>query len=308
MKQRSYTLLGTVCMLMIIALPTMAQNKLRVGTKKMAISNIYVKKGQKVGFTIVGTWTFKKPMAKVNYRGHTALGQINQYGYLGALLGQIGDGDPFIIQTGGSLVAKNDGRLKLFANITDQYMNSRSGGVLNVTIRGGKKMSPAALEKLAGWDLNKLNTANGVGGMRKVEKEMVVLLNKARSNPKKFAREYLMDVQMRDPIARELYTTMLETKPMEVLKPDEVLLIPARRQAVALGTKGIGKLKGTPKYATTLGFNKSTSLDILLDLLIDRDMPNRVRRKQILNPDYKSFGVGFHPHTKFRYVWVMKYR
>lgn len=308
MKQKSYTPLGVLLILCLTVFPVLAQQKLRVGTKKMAITNIYFKKGEKMIIVVTGSWTFKKPMAKVNYHGHSALGAINQYGNLGALLGQIGEGDPFIVQSGGSLIAKNDGRLKLFANITDTYMSSRSAGVLHVTLRGGKKMSSAALEKLAGWDYNKLNTANGVPGMRAVEKEMVLLLNKARTNPPKFAREYLMDKKMRNPIARELYTTLLETKPMEPLKADEVLLIPAKRMAVAFGTKGLSKLKGTPKHATTLGFNKSTSLDILLDLLLDADMPDRIRRKQILNPEYTSFGVGFHPHTKYRYIWVMKYK
>ena len=308
MKQKSYTFLGILLVLCLTVFPVLAQQKLRVGTKKMAITNIYFKKGEKMIIVVTGSWTFKKPMAKVDYHGHGALGAINQYGNLGTLLGQIGEGDPFIIQSGGSLIAKSDGRLKLFANITDTYMSSRSAGVLHVTLRGGKKMSSAALEKLAGWDYNKLNTANGVPGMRAVEKEMVLLLNKARTNPPKFAREYLMDKKMRNPIARELYTLLLETKPMEPLKADEVLLIPAKRMAVAFGTKGLDKVKGTPKHATTLGFNKSTSLDILLDLLLDADMPNRIRRKQILNPEYTSFGVGFHPHTKYRYIWVMKYK
>jgi hypothetical protein len=308
MNKKSYTLFAILFLLSAFTFPSLAQHKLRVGTKKMAITNIYFKKGEKMIIVVTGSWTFKKPMAKVDYHGHSALGAINQYGNLGALLGQIGEGDPFIVQSGGSLIAKNDGRLKLFANITDTYMSSRSAGVLHVTIRGGKKMSSAALEKLAGWDYNKLNTANGVPGMRGVEKEMVLLLNKARTNPPKFAREYLMDKKMRNPIARELYTKLLETKPMEPLKADELLLMPAKRMAVAFGTKGIGKLKKQPKYATTLGFGKSTSLDIVLDLLLDQDIPERTRRMQILNPEYTSFGVGFHPHTKYRYIWVMMYK
>ncbi|OJJ21077.1 hypothetical protein BKI52_10930 [marine bacterium AO1-C] len=309
MNKKSYTKLFTTLFLgFFLALPVLAQHKFRVGTKKMAITNIYFKKGENLFISVSGTWTFKKPMARVNYHGHNALGTINQYGNLGALLGQIGEGDPFIIQTGGSLIAKNDGRLKLFANITDQYMNDRSAGVLNVIVRGGKKMSSEALEKLAGWDLAKLNTANGVSGMRKVEKEMVVLLNKARTNPTKFAKEYLTDIKMRDPIARELYLAMLETKPMEPIKPEEVLLIPSRKMAQAFGTKGKDKLNGKPKYATMLAFNRSTSLDVLLDMLLDKEMSNRLRRKQILNPEFKSFGVGFHPHTKYRYIWVMMYK
>ncbi|HAS42036.1 MAG TPA: hypothetical protein DCS93_16265 [Microscillaceae bacterium] len=309
MNKKSYTkLFATLCLGLFIALPALAQHKVRVGTKKMAITNIYFKKGENLFIAVTGTWTFKKPMARVNHQGHNALGAINQYGNLGVLLGQIGEGDPFIIQTGGSLIAKNDGRLKLFANISDQYMSERSAGVLNVLVRGGKKMSSEALEKLAGWDLAKLNTANGVPGMRKVEKEMVILLNKARTNPTKFAKEYLTDIKLRDPIARELYLAMLETKPMGPIKPEEVLLIPARRMAQVFGTKGKEKLNGKPKYATMLAFNRSTSLDVLLDMLLDKELSNRLRRKQILNPEFKSFGVGFHPHTKYRYIWVMMYQ
>ena len=309
MNKKSYTkLFTTLCLGLFMTLPLLAQHKVRVGTKKMAITNIYFKKGENLFIAVTGTWTFKKPMARVNHQGHNALGAINQYGNLGVLLGQIGEGDPFIVQTGGSLIAKNDGRLKLFANISDQYMKDRSAGVLNVLVRGGKKMSSEALEKLAGWDLAKLNTANGVPGMRKVEKEMVVLLNKARTNPAKFAKEYLTDIKLRDPIARELYLAMLETKPMGPIKPEEALLIPARRMAQVFGTKGKEKLNGKPKYATMLAFNRSTSLDVLLDMLLDKELSNRLRRKQILNPEFKSFGVGFHPHTKYRYIWVMMYK
>lgn len=110
-------------------------------------SEIYVKKGDIIEISATGKWTLHDQYQLTGPEGHEAF-KPNEYGNWGALLGQIGDTDIFIIGKNSQIVSKNDGLLYLFPNIAGYKLNNPSG-YLEVSINGGTTLSSfkADLEK-----------------------------------------------------------------------------------------------------------------------------------------------------------------
>jgi uncharacterized protein YkwD len=102
--------------------------------EKMQTAGIYVKKGEILKFEVTGQWSLWNKYKPVGGEGHQFI--ANEFGNWGALLGKIGNGEPFIIGNGREITSEYEGVLYLFPN-KGIYKTENHSGNLTVSIEGG---------------------------------------------------------------------------------------------------------------------------------------------------------------------------
>lgn len=295
-----------------------AQHRLVVNPQKEEVAYpLWVAKGETLSFQISGQWSMWEQWQPVDYRGHTNFQKINEHGYLGTLVGRIEGDDYFAVVEGLRYVSPVAGRLILFAN-RGNYRDLMASGELTVTVVGGRLVSTEEAEKLAGWDLKKLDTAAEVPYMSRGEQEVVLYLNKARTNPALFAQRYLFHRRSRSADEEECYQVMLRQKSRAALLPDAALARAAQAHAEDMGKSGgvghVGSDGATLRervrragaeintmLAENCSYGFADPLEIVLQLLVDTGVPARGHRETILNPVLKFVGVGTRPHVEHRF-------
>lgn len=187
-----------------------------------------------------------------------------------------------------------------------------------------------------------LNTAKDAAYLTELQKEVIFELNKVRSNPKRFAGEYLEElrtayegklytypgqetVKSKEGIAplNECIRVLMKTSPMPVLQPSKGLA-EAAADLVADQQRhgGIGHIAhdgSTPqtrieKYgdwnvcsAEDITYGSFEARQIVVALLIDDGVPNRAHRKNILNPCFRFVGVADGRHPDYLSLCVIDY-
>ena len=172
------------------------------------------------------------------------------------------------------------------------------------------------------------NTAKDVPYLTQAEKDVFLFSNLARTNPKKFEAtilsEYLKIKGYKvSKYTKSLISTLKRTQPMGVLTPQEDLYKHAKFHANDMGKSGkVGhkssKGKSFKKRFTTLAevyygvgencqYGWTEGVDIVLDLLIDLNVPDYGHRKNILQVNYKYLGVSIAKHKKYEWNCVQNF-
>jgi hypothetical protein len=176
--------------------------------------------------------------------------------------------------------------------------------------------------------LSKANSASQVSYMSDQEKNVVFYINMCRVNPPLFAETYFTDYIKERKIKKDkdvkgLIKFLENTKPRVILQPNELLTDLARNQAKDMGESGRtghNSSDGTA-YRTRIesamksfnGVNENANygnemgIDIVIDLLIDRDVPDAGHRKNILDPEMEFVGVAIEPHRRFKFNCVQDF-
>lgn len=165
------------------------------------------------------------------------------------------------------------------------------------------------------------NTASQVDYMSEAEKEVVLYINLCRMNPPLFESTYLKDYLTtnkvkRDEFVKSLQTTLRTTSPMLLLAPSSELTAVARAHAADMGTTGrtghnssngatfhdrmVGIANSFRGLNENANYGMEKPLDIVIDLLIDRNVPNAGHRRNMLATDMRFVGVAIEPHKKWR--------
>ena len=176
--------------------------------------------------------------------------------------------------------------------------------------------------------LSVTNTAKDVAYMSEEEKKVVFYINLCRINPPLFAETYLNDYLKnndikKDKAVKELIEELEKTYSKQLLYPNELLTSVARKQALDMGTTGrtghnasdgttfheriadlATKFQGVNENAN---YGQKQAEDIVIDLLIDRDVPNVGHRRNILDEDMKFIGVAIEPHKKWEFNCVQDF-
>jgi len=201
--------------------------------------------------------------------------------------------------------------------------------------------TPEIIQQEKPWPAE-LNTAKDATYMSELERNVILELNKVRSNPARFAEEYMEELQTafseklfiypgQDPVkTQEGFRPLLEcleilkkTAPMPILSPAAGLTKAARDLVVDQGTHGgIGHItrngstpvKRIEKYgewdicsAEDITYGSFEARQIVIFLLIDDGVPDRSHRKNILNPCFRFAGVSFGKHPSYQTICVMDY-
>ncbi len=187
-----------------------------------------------------------------------------------------------------------------------------------------------------------LNTAKDVAYLDKLEKDVILELNKVRSNPKRFAEEYLEELQTafdgklftypgQDPVKTqegispltECIQVLKSTSPMPILQPVEGLtrateeLVNDQQKHGGIGhiaRNGSTPQKRIEKYgewdicsAEDITYGSFEARQIVIFLLIDDGVPDRSHRKNILNPCFRFAGVAFGNHPSYLSMCAIDY-
>jgi uncharacterized protein YkwD len=189
---------------------------------------------------------------------------------------------------------------------------------------------------------SELNTARHVAWLNELEQQIILELNKVRSNPKRFAEDYMEDlrtaykgkfytypgqvtVRSQEGISplNECIQFLKKAKPLPLLNPAEGLA-KASAELTADQQKhgGIGHIarngstpqKRIEKYgdwdicsAEDITYGSFEARQIVIALLIDDGVPERGHRKNILNACYHFVGVANGSHPTYQSMCVIDY-
>ena len=183
-------------------------------------------------------------------------------------------------------------------------------------------LSTDSISPLAGYSADwndarylKCNTAIGANYMTPAEKEVIYILNLARTNPVLFANTVIKKYPAsHSDYYSSLLKTMLTLKPVELLYPDSLCFAGALCHAVNSGAEGyVGHTRSTEECKKKWYYNGECCdyghhkpLDIIMSLLIDEDVSSLGHRNICLS-SYKKIGVAIRPHQLYRHTAVLDF-
>lgn len=195
------------------------------------------------------------------------------------------------------------------------------------------------------WD-ESLNTAKDATYLTPMERAVILELNKARSNPKRYAMEVVAPMRKRFTDSKsaliyynadslrimtqegvaaidECVRVMGDAKPLGLLTPSKGMSRAAADhvtdQARTGKTGHTGKDRSTPwdrmnRYGRWLGtcgenidYGNPEAQAIVISLLVDDGVPTRGHRASILNEKFQVAGVSIGSHPKYRFMCTIDY-
>lgn len=189
------------------------------------------------------------------------------------------------------------------------------------------------------WDLSVLDTARNVDYLYEVEKNVILEMNMARSNPKKYAEMYIQPrlknfsgnlydnylmTKEGAAVVNECVNFMNRHKALPVLIPSKGLSQAAKdhsstqcltEQTGHTGTDGsdpFARMKRYGSYTKTAGENisygQTSAREIVVQLLIDDGVKSRGHRTNLMNQSFTTSGVGYaDKHKKYGAECVITY-
>jgi len=189
---------------------------------------------------------------------------------------------------------------------------------------------------------SELHTAKNASYLNELEKNVILELNKVRSNPKEFAEEYLEElttaydgklytypgqnpIQSKEGIRPllECIQVLKQTEPMPILQPAKGLAKAAadlandQQQNGGIGhitRNGLTPQNRIEKFgewdicsAEDITYGSFEARQIVIALLIDDGVPSRGHRKNILNPCFHFAGVANGTHSDYLWMCVIDY-
>lgn len=269
---------------------------------------IWVDKGAKVSFKVANEWGFEESNETFNSAGCFNFEDKPNNMPFGCLAAYIGNGPYFTVTNNLVGISDHEGPLYMFQN--NGLYSVTPKGSLEVEVQGVKPMSVYQIEKKYGWNLELLDTS--ISEMKEDEINLLILMNKVRTNPKKFAYLYLTN-ENKSQAELELFEALNTMEPIGCLNTSQNLYEISLNHA-----KDIGKFKlaghessdgsnmeqrlkengiSTKSFAENCIFGYNDPMEIILKLLIDEDNENRNQRKIILNPEFNYVGIAIEPHS-----------
>lgn len=186
--------------------------------------------------------------------------------------------------------------------------------IVNSFISHGQSFTSAQLDSA--------NTCKNISLLSKEEKAVIQLINLARMYPSQFAKNYVAKYDEKKTgfaygaaYAKDkasLISTLNETKPMKPLVFDSTMFELARCWNSEAGKSGgVGHNRKTCKYGYSgecCSYGFSGALDIVMQLMIDYNVPGYGHRKIILTPYYSKVGIKNGSHKTYTYHSVIDFK
>jgi len=192
------------------------------------------------------------------------------------------------------------------------------------------------------WDIKTLDTARKATYLSDIEKDIILELNKVRTNPKKYAEEYLIPLKKlysglyfqysgeKRIITSEGISALDECiealnneKPIGILYPYYGLSEAADYLQIdqyITGNTGHYSSDGKSlseridkygKWSGSIGeiidYGSENARRVVISLLIDDGVPSRGHRNSIFNPSFQCVGVSFGNHKEYEYSCVIDF-
>jgi uncharacterized protein YkwD len=189
------------------------------------------------------------------------------------------------------------------------------------------------------WSTAGLDTARGAPFFSTIDADVVLEINKVRSDPAHYADVYIAPMigrfsgkgidrggvtlitQEGAAAVRECVEVLRRTAPRGTLKPLAALARAAKDQVRLQGPKGQTGHSGPDGSAPdsrvrrydpgrrflgeNIAYGSSRARDIVVDLLVDDGVPGRGHRENLLRKDFFTVGVAVGPHAKYGSLCVI---
>ncbi|MCU0434993.1 MAG: CAP domain-containing protein [Bacteroidia bacterium] len=152
------------------------------------------------------------------------------------------------------------------------------------------------------------------------EQRVIELCNIARTEPKRFAKEYagpwIDSAGKKTSYTNSLMRTLQSMKAVEALQFNEKLKETAAGHARKSGNAGTTghsgkkqrfKQSGFSYWGENCSYGYNNALDIVMQLLIDQNIKSLGHRKNILDPKFTHIGVSIHKHKKYTWNCVQNF-
>jgi hypothetical protein len=194
----------------------------------------------------------------------------------------------------------------------------------------------------SGWEIHTLNTGSEASYLSSLEKEIILEINKLRTNPKRYAEDYIAPLAKKynrrllyypgdQPLLTKegvnaLYECVRDLKrqqPLPIIYPSEGLTQAARDHVNDQSKTGHTGHQGSDRssmrnrverygtwdkrIAENIAYGGKTAQQIVIYLLIDDGVRDRGHRKNFLNPDFRMVGVATGNHPEYGLMSVMDF-
>ena len=167
------------------------------------------------------------------------------------------------------------------------------------------------------WTQEELRSANTTREartyMHSSERDIITVLNLARMYPQRFVElELTIDKDDYDyEYKRSLINHMLSMEPIHAVKPNQSMYQLARcwaKESGELGLTGHDRIQCKDGFwAECCSYGKDNALGIILQLLIDYDVPSLGHRIICLSDRYTTVGATIDNHSVWGYVSVLDF-
>ena len=192
------------------------------------------------------------------------------------------------------------------------------------------------------WKKEAIDTTTNAEYLTAVEREVILEINKARTDPPEYARRDLIPMRAYyhhallkypgEPVTStveglpaldECIRALQAAKPSPPLSPRKGLTLSARDQAKDQGKTGATGHSGSDQstmesrlarygkwggYAgENIDYGNGDAKRIVASMLIDDGVPSRGHRKNLLDTNFKVVGVAVGPHPVYRHMCVMDF-
>jgi uncharacterized protein YkwD len=221
--------------------------------------------------------------------------------------------------------------------------NSQTGTPINSsqqTRNTNRRADPDA----ANWDIAVLDTAADVDYLTSLEKDVVLEMNKVRTDPQKYGELYIRPMlryysgknysvpgqitivtQEGTSAVNGCITALNRANSVGILIPEKGLSLAAKdhvtdqsetgqtghngsdRSTPESRMKRYGIFSGSWTLGENIAYGETTGRNIVCQLLIDDGVPNRGHRTNIMNRAFTQTGVGYGTHTQYRTSCTITY-
>jgi uncharacterized protein YkwD len=231
---------------------------------------------------------------------------------------------------------------ELFAPSQSSSSNSSQSGTSLSSTRNdpSRRSDPDA----SNWDIAALDTAANVDYLTGTEKDVILEMNKVRTNPKKYAELYIqprsryysgknysvpgqITIVTQEGVAavNGCVTALNRANSVGILTPEKGLSLAAKdhvtdqsktgqtghngsdRSTPETRMKRYGTFSGSWTLGENLAYGDTTGREIVCSLLIDDGVPNRGHRTNIMNKAFTQSGVAYGTHTQYRTSCAITY-
>ena len=170
--------------------------------------------------------------------------------------------------------------------------------------------------------LDSANTAKSITQLSSEEKNVIKLINLARMYPKQFAKNYVAKYDEKKTgfaydasYAKDKASLISELNAMQPLKPlvfDLTMYEIAKCWCLESGKSG--EIGHTRKYCKSgysgecCSYGFSGALDIVMQLMVDNNIPGHGHRKIILTPYFTKIGIKNGSHKKYSFCSVIDFK
>jgi len=224
-------------------------------------------------------------------------------------------------------------------------VKSSSSRSSSSSVKSSSSVSSSSAGYADAWDLRRIDTARDVDYMTEVEKDVILEMNKVRTDPRRYAELYLKprlqyfngnlysvpgQITIRTnegaSAVQECIDTLSNMASVGVLKPEKGLCLAAKDHVLDQSVTGetghdgsdgstfterilryCNKGSGGSAAAENISYGKSDAREIVLQLLIDDGVSSRGHRNNIMKITYTQAGVAVGSHSVYGSMCVIDY-